>query len=92
MTTRTTALPLVFIAALFTACATTSTSTSTPSSNLSTGIPFVIMDTKVREVRREALDRYVCADGRAITCRCTSKIAWTCDCACSPFGVALSPF
>ncbi len=90
MSTRTSALPfMLLLAALFNACATT---TSTPSSNLSTGIPFVITDTKIREVRREALDRYVCADGRAITCKCTSMIAHTCDCACSPFGLGLSPF
>jgi hypothetical protein len=69
---------LVFAAAALEACTT--------GSQLSSGLVqddrYFIRDNALRTVDREYLERYVCAAGTPLMCRCSSMISSNCDCGC----------
>jgi hypothetical protein len=77
---------LLLASIVLAACTTTGTVTSTPSSlgwkQGNPSNPYVINDLVRRTVDMAYVDRYVCVNDRPLTCRCTSRIALTCDCAC----------
>ena len=75
MTTQTKSLPLLFlVTALIGAC---TTMTPQPVSSL----PYFI-GTKPQPVRRDVMSRYACDTGAVLICRCTSRLAASCDCEC----------
>lgn len=76
------ALLLLLASILLAACATTGTPSSLSWTTGNPSNPYVIRDLKPRTVDMDYVDRYVCADDLRLTCRCTSRIAATCDCAC----------
>jgi hypothetical protein len=45
--------------------------------------PYVIRDRLLHRVDKEYRNRYVCADGRLLTCQCTSRLSPTCWCSCT---------
>jgi hypothetical protein len=81
MTTRTKTLHLILVATLLGACATTA-----PSPNLSVGSAYYIPSFQPHDVRRDVMSRYMCLNGRPMTCECSSTLAPTCRCVCMPFG------
>jgi hypothetical protein len=69
---------LVLAAAALQAC----TTTSQTSLGLIQDDRYYIGDKASRTVDRDYIDRYVCAAGVPLKCRCTSMISASCDCRC----------
>ena len=77
MKTRTLALPAMMLIAALTGACTTMT---LPPANMP-----VLLDFQRREIQRDYLNRYACADARPLMCTCWSRLSTTCDCSCNRF-------